>query len=163
MPFIVRLPESHVWLISRGRNDEARNSLQWCMGEHYHCDTEFEDSVSHQTDSRESVGKLKDVLNFQYLKPVLILLVFIFARPFCGGIVIMYLTSQILRKTNPALDPKYGVVILGFCQLVFVIIGGRMMDKIGRKRCIAISGIVMAVSQAGLGVYSFCEATPGLE
>ncbi|CAG0924650.1 unnamed protein product [Notodromas monacha] len=38
-----------------------------------------------------------------------------------------------------------------------------MMDKIGRKRCIAISGIVMAVSQAGLGVYSFCEATPGLE
>ncbi|CAG0923995.1 unnamed protein product, partial [Notodromas monacha] len=58
---------------------------------------------------------------------------------------------------------RYAVLILGFFQLIFVVFGGWMMDKLGRKKCIAISGTVMAVGHVGMGIYSYCEVTPDLQ
>jgi MFS family permease len=96
-------------------------------------------------------------MRFHYLKPVLIIVVCLLLRHFCGNTAIMFFMSQIFRMSKSGVETKYSVIVLGFVQLFFIIVSGRMMDKIGRKKSTVISSIIMGISLVAMGAYFFLD------
>jgi facilitated trehalose transporter len=160
LPFQMYLPESHIYYITKNKNEDAKKALQWFRGGEYDHQSELDQQIKHFELSREEVSKWKDILQFNYLKPIFVLMIVMFLRHFSGNTAIMFFMSQIFEMANSAVEPKYAVIILGFIQLIFIIISGQMMDTIGRKKSVVISGIVMGLAQAGMGVYFYLEENP---
>ncbi len=96
----------------------------------------------------------------QYLKPVIYIAGFVVLRQFSGGTTIMQFMSHIFRRSHTSVSVEYCVIILGFFQLTFVAISGLTMDRIGRRRCMYISGTIMGTSQLAVGVFEYLHTNP---
>jgi Na+/melibiose symporter-like transporter len=157
------LPESHVWLITKEKQEDALDALKWFRGDKYHYESEHLATLKYHEDTKKGIGSWRDFLKFHYLKPVLIICACMLLRHFCGNTAIMFFMSQIFEMSKSGVQTRYAVIALGTVQLVFIVISGQMMDKLGRKKSTVISGVVMGLAQAGMGAYFFLDESPHLK
>ena len=153
------LPETPRWLLTRGYKETAENVLEWLRGK--------------EADIKEEIAKIKLVLLSRkknvcrvfWKKNVLVpfiyvLLAFVFQQG--GGInaVNSYTTPLFLAAgvSNPHTTAVYAV---GCSGLISTLITFFIVDLIGRKALIVLSGIGMFLGTALLGIH-FLITRPSL-
>ncbi|KAH8327265.1 hypothetical protein KR074_008859, partial [Drosophila pseudoananassae] len=172
------MPESPVYLALKGRNDDAAKSLQWLRGKGADIDDELKEIIeeSQKQNDQEKVSiaynVVSDVLDFVNIlaalrRPIVLkglgisILLQVFQQ--CTGInAILFYSASIFEDVGASLPGKYASIIIGVTQVVSTFVAVVIIDKAGRRILLIISGLLMAVTTALLGVYFFLsEHSPG--
>jgi MFS family permease len=158
----LKIPESHVWLISKGRFIEGRSNLQWFYGDNYDVEEDFHEAENHFSETRKALTSFREIFRFQYLKPVLVIVILLGVRNLCGQVVLSMFMTKIFQETRSELDPVHGAIILGVMQLVVTVCSGRIIDVFGRRKALFVSGVIQGLSNAAFATYMYFKETPSL-
>lgn len=149
------LPESPVWLMSRGYVQEAENSMRRVRG--VPREDDFPDDLQQELEAMinsstrlDKKSSWKDRINFlkrpEAYKPFLIMNVFFFFQQFSGIYVVIMYTVTIVRETGVQVDGYLVTVLIGISRLVTSFILSYASTRCGRRLLCNISGIGMTLS-----------------
>jgi putative MFS transporter len=156
LPVLIKTPESHVWLVTQGKTEEARCALQWFYGDRFNIDAEYQSVLDHFEETKQQGTAWRSLLDLNYMRPVLFMTGFILLRHLTGGTIIQMFMTNIFRLFNvDFLEPKYCAIVLTTVQVLVVAVSGWLMDKIGRRRCICFSVVLMGLSEAAIACYLY--------
>lgn len=144
-------PESPRWLLLKGKEYSAKQSLEWLRGrdDPKAIDAEIEKTkkdIAIKKTQRVSITQLSHVW-----KPFLVSLFMMSIVQLSGFNVLVYYTVNIFQMANSSVDPKISSIIVGITLLVSCILAIIIVSKLNRKLMLSVSIFFMGVSQAVLG------------
>ncbi|XP_066466892.1 solute carrier family 2, facilitated glucose transporter member 8 [Tiliqua scincoides] len=144
------MPETPRFSLSRGRSSEAHAALQFLRGPLVNHDWECREIEGSAGEQQElSVAELK---NPAIYKPFLIGITMMFFQQVSGINAIMFYAETIFEEANFK-DSAAASVIVGAIQVSFTAAAALIIDRIGRKVLLVVSGLIMATSSAVVAVY----------
>ncbi|KAK5638798.1 hypothetical protein RI129_013093 [Pyrocoelia pectoralis] len=155
------LPESPSWLISKGRNIEAKKSLQWFrtvkdLGTKKSEDDELNELVEqHVQNVRHSTKTdLRVFLKPTCYKPFMIISVLFAFQQFSGLYVITLNSVIFFKDIRAAIDPYQASVYMGVLRLVVCLFGMWVTNKVGRRSLMMVSAGGMACCMIVSGLFT---------
>ncbi|KAJ9461203.1 Facilitated trehalose transporter Tret1, partial [Diplonema papillatum] len=156
---VLFLPESPVWLISKGRREDAHAALTKLRS----ADSNVEEAISMLEMSanqnvEESAG-WSGLLIAPRSKALGIGIGLMVVQQLCGVNAVMFYASYILGIVwpDPATANKYAVGSQAL-QMVVTISAGQFMDKLGRKKMLTIAGTGLLICCALMNIYFFDDS-----
>jgi hypothetical protein len=149
------LPESPVWLVSRGRVQEAEATMRYIRSvpreENLPEKLQQELAAMMKSSTRlDSSSNWKDTLRFlkrpEAYKPLLIFNLFFFFQQFSGIFVVILYAVTIVKETGVQVDGYLVTVLIGISRLVMSIVISYASTRCGRRLLCNISGVGMALS-----------------
>jgi hypothetical protein len=149
------LPESPVWLVSRGLVQEAEASMRHIRSVPREDSLPEKlqkelDAMMHSSTRLEQNSSWKDTLNFlkrpEAYKPILIINAFFFFQQFSGIYVVIMYTVTIVRETGVQVDGYLVTVLVGISRLVMSFVISYASRRCGRRLLSNISGMGMTLS-----------------
>ncbi|XP_057373250.1 facilitated trehalose transporter Tret1-like [Daphnia carinata] len=153
----VMMPESPVWLLSHGREQEARRSLQSLRGKGANVQTELERIKKHLERVANYNSKSLQVTSGSVVKPLFISLSIMLFQQTTGINAIVFYTASIFQAAGSSINGKYATIIVGAVQLIFTIASGFLADRCGRRMLYLVSAVSSAVPLAALGIFFCCQ------
>ncbi|XP_070504538.1 facilitated trehalose transporter Tret1-like [Chironomus tepperi] len=156
----VALPETPMYLMIKGKTEEAKKSLKILRGNNYNCDAEM-------TEIQEEINEIEATkLSFaQEIKKkatrkafIMVVIMFFFFQMSGINAVLFYMTT-ILIESGITFDPFIATAILGLIQLIAIISSTFFVDHYGRKILMILSNITMIFGLVGMGVYFHIKNT----
>jgi len=154
--FLILLPESPVFLLSRKREGSARAALKRLRGSDWDVGKELEDIQANLDAAGKN--KSKNRLSFsafterKVLFPVFISFMLIFLMNMSGISVIMSYTVQIFQSANSSIDAFTATVYLGVALLVSNLLTVLLAHKLPRRLMLMISSLGIAATLAVMGL-----------
>lgn len=151
----VILPESPVWLLSRGRVREAEASMRYIRNvpteEPLPESLQKElDDMMHSSARLDKSNSFKDILGFlkkpEAYKPLLIFNAFFFFQQFSGIFVVLMYAVTIVREIGVHVDGYLVTVLIGISRLVMSAVISYASKRCGRRLLCSISGVGMTLS-----------------
>ncbi|XP_076293264.1 trehalose transporter 1-like protein isoform X1 [Lasioglossum baleicum] len=150
------IPETPGWLVARGRNDEAKESLLWLRGPSSNTDKEYEElcETNLKREKKKESSLVKALHMPSVWKPFLILLVFFALQQMSGIYIILFYAVNVLEDIGLNIDVnEYTASVgIGVIRLFASIAGAGLANSFGRKVLASISGLGMAVSAVGVAL-----------
>jgi MFS family permease len=149
------LPESPVWLVSRGWIEEAEASMRRIRGvpreATFPDDLQQElEAMMHSSTRLEKKSSWRDRLIFlkrpEAYKPLLIANALFFFQYFSGIYVVIMYTVTIVRETGAQVDGYLVTVLIGIARLVMSFTISYASTRFGRRFLFNISGLGMTLS-----------------
>ena len=157
--FMFFMPETPSWLVSKNKNTEAEKSLQVLRGPD--SDNEHELTLLTEQAKTSQQGEsfnLKLYLTREHGYPLLLALGLMFFQQFSGINAVMFYSTNIFIEAGSSIQPKYATIIVGVAQVFATIAGSLLVDRLGRKLLLNISGSLHVLSTAALGLFYYCTA-----
>uniref|UniRef100_A0A0A1WW99 Facilitated trehalose transporter Tret1 n=1 Tax=Zeugodacus cucurbitae TaxID=28588 RepID=A0A0A1WW99_ZEUCU len=162
--FQIFFPETPMFLLQRGRNDRAKESLKFYRN--YAPTTkesaiEFErayqklksDVTSHQANTNTVTWH--DFCNKRAMIAFGNGLVLMWLNVFCGAYAILYYTSSIFVAARTELHPDTNTIIVGLVQVSGVYTATILVDRFGRRPLLIFSCAATGVGMAIFGLYGY--------
>jgi len=149
------MPRSPIFLISKGKNEEARKALQFLRGKGAKIDGELaqlEEDVK-QSASVGTVGPLQLFSSPQYLKPMAISLVLMSLQQLSGINYVLSYSTLIFKSSGSDIDSCLSSMLVGAVQVAGTLLTTLIIEKFGRKILLIISDFFICVSMIGVGVF----------
>ncbi|KAG8228525.1 hypothetical protein J437_LFUL008982 [Ladona fulva] len=159
IPFLIcmfLIPETPRWYISKNRTKEARKALQWLRGkdtdvtaemqelensnaENKKCPIEVEEGAAtpHSRCSSVSVSSLFDLFSPSNARPLII--------------------SVGLIEAGTTLDENLCTIVVGLVNFMSTFIATALIDRLGRKVLLNVSGVAMIISLSALGGFFYAK------
>ncbi|KAK4011374.1 hypothetical protein OUZ56_020488 [Daphnia magna] len=159
------LPESPVWLISKGRHQEAQRSLQVLRGKGTNIEAEIERIKEHQERVAIKSGQddtvmqqFRDVLTSgPVVKPLAISLSIMLFQQTTGINAIVFYTVSIFQTAGSSMDGTYATIIVGAVQLIFTVASGFLVDRCGRRMLYIVSAITTSIPLTAMGTFFYFQ------
>lgn len=150
-------PESPAWLVSRGRHQEASDSLFRVRGAN--CDVQRELDDMRAFAERNNLAKLgwrdtfKELVKPAAAKPFLILVAYFGIYQFSGVNTITFYAVHVFTESGASMDKYLATILLGVVRLLFTVAGCVALRRCGRRPLTLTSSIGCGVCMVGLGGY----------
>ncbi|KAF0759294.1 facilitated trehalose transporter Tret1-2, partial [Aphis craccivora] len=133
------IPESPMYLMKRGRKEDAEKALVWLRGKDYDISSEIETLQVHIEESKKHTGKFKDMISSRAtIRAATVLGLLNFLS--CSGInVLIFYAQSIFETSNCSVSPKFCSVIIGVLQVIFTFASSQLVDRAGRRVLLLIS------------------------
>ncbi|KAF2883249.1 hypothetical protein ILUMI_22919 [Ignelater luminosus] len=146
--------ETPLYRIKQGKEAEARSILIRLRGDSYDVDTELKEIKAVIEEDRKNQSSFKDSLMKSNTKKALgICFSLMFFQQGGGFKAVLFYTSNIFQSSGAELDPKISTIIIGIVQIIAVVFGILVIDKLGRRIVLLLSGAVMALGLIIIGAF----------
>jgi len=167
--WMIFMPRSPDFLVSKGDIDGARKSLKWLRGGSS-ADVEEElDEIKKTVEERNKVGSVSISELFteaRYVKPLAIVLVLMALQQLSGINYVLSYSALIFESAGTTIDECTSTMLIGGVQVVGTFVTTLIIEKFGRKILLIISDLFICISMIGVGVFFIlkekcddCEAT----
>src|SRR3970040_1850124 len=150
--FVLAIPESPRWLLSKSRNEEAKKVLK-LMGQ----EDEFEKMrIEIELDTKNAAVTNDSIFLKKYRTPLLLAFFIAFFNQLSGINAFLYYSPRIFQEAglgeSTALLSSIGI---GAINLVFTLIGVFLIDRLGRKVLMYIGsvGYIISLSLVALAFF----------
>jgi len=149
------LPESPVWLVSRGWIQEAEASMRRIRG--VTREASFPDDLQQELEAMMHSGtrldkksswkeRLKFLKSPEAYKPFIIVNILFFFQQFSGIYVVITYTVTIVQEIGVHVDSYLVTVLIGIARLVMSFTSSYASTRCGRRLIFKISGVGMTLS-----------------
>ncbi|XP_021926811.1 facilitated trehalose transporter Tret1-2 homolog isoform X2 [Zootermopsis nevadensis] len=144
------IPESPVWLVARGRVDEAENSLKWLAGEKSSLPEQQLAALVKSQDMKALVtsgfmGRLAGFGRPSGYKPLLVLTGLFFFQQFSGVYTTLFYSVELFKDVGSSMDPSMATILVGLMRLIMSFFNTALLRRFGRRPLCMISACGMAV------------------
>lgn len=179
---MITMPRSPMWLISRGRQDEAREALIRLRAPGKKVESEMAVMVDTLTtgpkpDNSDNGNKdesprgslSKDLLSRPVLRPFLVVMSLQAFQQWSGVNAVIFCLKTIFREAESnAIDENLATVLVGIVQFVATFGSMFVVDLFGRRPLLLASALIMSASTAAVGAFFAIDPEkradiPGLE
>ncbi|XP_035206921.1 facilitated trehalose transporter Tret1-like [Stegodyphus dumicola] len=147
------MPESPAWLLAKGRDSEAFESIRFLKGRDFDSIREYSATVDHIAEEMQKTISIQEFQEPQLYKPVVLAIALMFFQQFSGVSALMAYTVEIFEHAESSLDPSIAAAVIAAVQVIATLIGSTLMDKAGRRKLYLVSGVFVTVGLLILGVY----------
>ncbi|PSN32151.1 hypothetical protein C0J52_23851 [Blattella germanica] len=158
------VPESPVWLASRGRVEEAERNMRFVrnLGQDDKLPEELQEELETMIHNNEERSKTNsdgwmDTLRYlkrpEAYKPLLIMNALFFFQQFSGIFVVMFYAVYFVQDTGVNFDGYLGSVMIGATRFVMSIVVSYASKSMGRRVLCHASGTGMTISMTALALY----------
>lgn len=148
--FMLFMPESPCWLLKKGRHAEAASAIKFLYGTEGQIMGEF--IYNDHKESQHNRVSI-DITDPTIYKPALFSVGLMFFQQFSGSNAILYYTVLIFKEAKTSLSPVDENIIVAHVMFIFTLISCFLMDKLGRKISLIISGLTTCLSLNALSIY----------
>ncbi|MCX7523452.1 sugar porter family MFS transporter [Microbacterium sp. STN6] len=151
---MLTVPHTPRWLMSEGREKEARDVLKRLRGSDPEADIDGEIDAIKKADEEEKSTKVKDLLKAN-IRPLLwVGLGLAIFQQFVGVNTVIYYAPTILSDTGLTKSSSITqTVFVGITNVVFTIVAVMLLDRIGRRKLLLIGTVGLTVALIILGIY----------
>lgn len=148
------LPESPTFLVVHDRDDEAVIILRRLRGSYADVDKEL--SLHKQMNQRaDGTSGWSALLKLDVIKRMLIMFGLFFISVFSGVQVLKANTTRMLQASTLALDQDLSTIIVYVVLFSGNFTMSLLLDRVGRRRCLALSLTLVMLAYAAFGIYVF--------
>ncbi|KAJ3254622.1 hypothetical protein HK103_007032 [Boothiomyces macroporosus] len=151
------IPESPRWLLSKGKTEEARESLAFVRGL-----PESSPQLLNELEStavaiaNQEIGPWSEVFGAKNLKRIYVGLTLLIFQQFVGQNLINYFAPTMFKDLGikgKSAD-LFATGVIGIVKMVFTFPGLYLIDRVGRRPLLLVSTAIMAVAFFYIGFYS---------
>lgn len=148
------MPESPVFLLSRGKSERARAALQWLRGPEYDVSEEMA-AIRHSImESAQTKASVRDLFKSRAaIKGMVVALGLMAAQQLSGVNAVLFYAGKIFASSGITLTPDQCTIIIGVVQVLSTFMSTVLADRAGRRVLLLLSSGVMTVCLATLGTY----------
>ena len=150
-------PDSPRWLVTKGRDERAADSLRKLRGSEYNIDEEL--TTIQEANAKLSGNKKTMFQQFMLLKlkkvykPFLLVCGVYTLNQLSGNYIIYSYTVVIFQAAGVGLKPIVSAVLVGLARLTGSIIGLVVVEKAGRRVSLLVGGTSGAITFSALGAW----------
>lgn len=159
------VPETPLWLLSKGRKKHARQALQWLRGwvSYEHVREEFEQiehyvehtNVNDDENVPTFTDKAKELIRFNTRRPFIIIAVSFFLANFTAATSMRAYFIQIFELYNMVIDPNTMTILIGVMGFLATVACSAGMKLLGKRKITLLSITSTAVFLFCLAVYTW--------
>ncbi|XP_027221001.2 facilitated trehalose transporter Tret1 [Penaeus vannamei] len=149
--------ESPSYLLSKGKDKEAQEAMQYFRGPDYNIQPEMQMLKQILEDSKANKASFSDLKQAYILKPLLIALALMLFQQLSGINAVIFNLKTIFADSGTDLSDDVSSIIVGLVQVLATAFASVLMDKAGRKFLLIISAAAMIVSLVSLGVFFYLK------
>ena len=159
--YMLLLPESPVWLISKGQCLEALRALTWLRNDDNEAEQEcmrleyLQERRAYYRSHGSRRGFLKRIGEASFLKPLGIGLGLFFFQQFCGIYPITFYLKLIFEFADNFMNDSLETISIGFVRMFVTFIALFLVKFLNRRLLLITSGLLMCVANALLGGYFY--------
>ncbi|KAK5644638.1 hypothetical protein RI129_005938 [Pyrocoelia pectoralis] len=148
------MPESPYYLISKNKLSEARKVLQFLRGYDYNIENELTTIKEKIDEIATNKCKFSDLYRYRAtLKAMIIALALMLFQQLSGVNAILFYAGPIFEKSSGSLSSGCCAVIIGAVQVLSTLGAAMLIERLGRKILLLVSGSLMATCLIILGTY----------
>ena len=152
------MPETPYFYVSKGKVIEAEKALQWFRGG---VDVKAElAEIQRAYQDQQKIGSVsfgKLVMDKVYLQPFLMMLALMFFQQFSGINAVNFNLVSIFQDVGSELDEGLQGFIINIAQTLACGLAVVLVDRLGRKPLLSISGSLMSLSIFGMGAFFYLK------
>nr|XP_053632655.1 solute carrier family 2, facilitated glucose transporter member 8-like [Cherax quadricarinatus] len=149
--------ESPTFLLSKGKDEEANDSLRYFRGAHYNIQLEMSTIKRTLDDAKRSKASFRDILKPFNMKPLLICLSILFFAQCSGVTAVLFNMAIVFKDSGSKMSEAGSSVIIAGVQVVATVLGAGLMDKVGRRILLVLAAAFMSFSNVSLGVFFYMK------
>ncbi|XP_042206691.1 facilitated trehalose transporter Tret1-like isoform X4 [Homarus americanus] len=155
LTLLLFVKESPIYLLSKGKEREAREALQYFRGKNYNIEAEMKLMRKTQDDAQQNKASLRDLKTPYILKPLLISCTLMVFQQLSGINAVLFNLDKIFKGSGSTLATDIGPIIVGAVLVSATVIASVLMDKAGRKILLVVSAAVMCLSLVALDIFFY--------
>ncbi|GFT62634.1 facilitated trehalose transporter Tret1 [Nephila pilipes] len=150
-------PESPRWLVMHNKQADAVHAVNFLYGNTN--DPSVNELLSESlTVSVKNIIAPQEILHPTFYKPALFSIGLMFFQQFSGSNAILYYTVKIFKEAKSSVDPMMGNLWVALVMYFSTLFTSFIIDVIGRKKSLYISGFITCVSLNIMSVYLLLSA-----
>lgn len=159
-PFLMYfVPESPLWLASKGQMKEAYNAMFWLRQNN---NTAQEELMEFTKDRKGGDMTFRQKLSLfkkrSVVKPFLLLIIFFIFQELSGIYVILYYAVDFFKSVGTSINEFTASIIVGGVRVFMGAVGACLINSFKRKTLAATSGLLLGITMLGAAV---CDSLNG--
>jgi len=155
---VIRIPNSPRWLIIRKKDEEAALKTLTFLSSKEHAIEKLQEIKNAM---KQSVSKER-LFTAVYRKPLMLAFLLAFFNQLSGINFVLYYAPEILERAGlAARESLFSSISIGIVNLIFTLVGIRLIDHLGRRQLMKIGSIGYIISLALVAwcFYSSADST----